>query len=83
MKIQEIINDMAHTEEWTRVKAKDGHLPKQATENLGTVTAIKPHGIAVRWEGMKWDCWYCELNLGDKRSKYMDHLIFHIEKGEI
>jgi hypothetical protein len=64
-------------------KVGEGKMPtvKDAnTGRTGQVTVIKDNGrhrgIGVQFPGQSWDTWYHEINMGDRRSRYMDALTF-------
>lgn len=53
---------------------------------IGSVTVIKDNGrhrgIGVAFPGQNWDTWYHEINMGDRRSRYMDALEFVNDKPQ-
>ena len=40
----------------------------------GTITVIKPSGVAVRFDGMGYDVWFWAETQDDRRSRYMSQL---------
>ena len=75
MSIQDVIDYISQYKTWPLVTHNDGQ-PKKATNNLGQVSSIKPHGISVLWEGMNYYTWYWAVDQKDKRTKHMGQLSF-------
>lgn len=74
MKVQEVINKSAQLNAFPMLISKE-HI-KYADSNTGTVTVIKPLGIAVRFEGMNYDIWFWEKESNDEKVKSMSQLEF-------
>lgn len=72
MELQELFKACVKQKGFPNVKCE--FTVKYASSNIGVVTVIKPHGIAVRFEGMTYDSWFYNANGVDKRSKYMYQL---------
>lgn len=47
---------------------------KYSKNEEGVITTIKDFGVAVRFDGMEWDTWYCKEHRNDKRSRYISEL---------
>lgn len=65
--------------------AKIGEMPKVKIDKpvrhseltIGTITQIRPTGIAVRFPDMNYDVWFWFELQSDKRSKYTNCLSFY------
>lgn len=72
MDLKELFIKAAEIGEFPKVRIDKPVRHSELTE--GTVTQIRPTGIAVRFPDMNYDSWFWFDKQDDKRSKYTDCL---------